>query len=250
MLGLRGNYGDDVSEMSGLPMSSIYNFFHQFVDKFSTYYFNTFVYFPKGDELAAIIAIYAKIGLPGTIGSIDCTHLEWARCPKQLNHSCKGKEQSPTLAFQVVCSHTRLILHCSNFFYGTIHDTTVAKNDWFTKWIIEGGVDHISYVLYDEHGRPRRCKGGHFLVDGGYEKLACFVNPQRFRSQSESIYWSECVESTRKDVECVFGILKKRFRILANALEFSNPNQIGNIMKICCIAVDSISGQQSLIYTS
>ena len=49
------------------------------------------------------------------------------------------------------------------------------------------------------------------------------------------VYWSEWMESVRKDVECTFGILKQRFRILRNPMEFHRATHIDNIMHSCCI---------------
>ena len=89
-------------------------------------------------------------------------------------------------------------------------------------------------MQYDRDGRPRRCYGGHVLVDGGYQKIGCYIPPQRVRVDSAAVYWSECVESTRKDVECVFGILKARFRILASHIEYTEATTIEYIMS-CCI---------------
>ena len=83
-------------------------------------------------------------------------------------------------------------------------------------------LKNVQYVLFDEYGRPRKCVGGHILVDGGYLKHACFICPQNQRSDTSSVYWSELVESVRKDIECVFGILKARFRTLRNYLTFKH----------------------------
>lgn len=41
--------------------------------------------------------------------------------------------------------------------------------------------------------------------------------------------------SVRKDVECTFGILKARFRILKNALRYADIDLIGDIIKTCAI---------------
>ena len=109
MLG-RGKYADDISEMSGIPVSSVYRFFHAFVDKFSSFYYDSFVKFPSGDELAAVNALYAKIGLPGTCGSIDCTHLRWDRCPNVNRNNYIGKEGFPSIAYEVIVDHNRYIL--------------------------------------------------------------------------------------------------------------------------------------------
>ena len=47
--------------------------------------------------------------------------------------------------------------------------------------------------------------------------------------------WSKLCESTRKDVECVFGILKKRFRILATPFLESETQAIDTTFKVCAI---------------
>ena len=49
------------------------------------------------------------------------------------------------------------------------------------------------------------------------------------------VYFSEWLESLRKDVECVFGILKARFRILKNAINYHYHEDVENIMFLCCI---------------
>jgi hypothetical protein len=134
-----------------------------------------------------------------------------------------------------VCSHTRFIFHCSHFFFGTTNDKTVCQNDPFSKWIIDGALDHIPFIIYDEDGTPLLCYGGHLLVDGGYLKFACFICPQSRRTDTKAVYWSECTESARKDVECVFGILKSRFLSLANPIEYMSPFDIEYMMKCCCI---------------
>ena len=99
----------------------------------------------------------------------------------------------------------------------------------------EEALKNVQFVIFDEYGRPRKCTGGHILVDGGYLKHACFICPQNHRSDTSSIYWSELVESVRKDIECVFGILKARFRILRSYLTFKHPSTMEAIFQCCCI---------------
>ena len=56
MLG-RGTCGDDIEELSGVPMSTVYSIFHKFIEKFSTIFYEKFVYFPSGDELKKVLAV-------------------------------------------------------------------------------------------------------------------------------------------------------------------------------------------------
>ena len=46
--------------------------------------------------------VYAKMGLPGCVGSTDVVHVKWDRCPVRLYHLCKGKEGYPSLAIPLL----------------------------------------------------------------------------------------------------------------------------------------------------
>ena len=122
----RGNVADDIAEMSGIPRSSVSKFFLQFVHGFCKHYKEFFIHFPNTEvEFSDITNLYAKLGLPGTCGSMDCTHVTWLKCPKELINSCKGREKHATVKFQVVCDHTRKILYCSGWYPGAMHDIAV-----------------------------------------------------------------------------------------------------------------------------
>ena len=43
------------------------------------------------------------------------------------------------------------------------------------------------------------------------------------------------MESVRKDVECTFGILKIRFQILKNGIEYHHEDTVEQIFKTSCI---------------
>ena len=47
--------------------------------------------------------------------------------------------------------------------------------------------------------------------------------------------WCSHVESLRKDVECTFGILKKRFMILKHAVRLHNIEDLEHIFRTCAI---------------
>lgn len=61
------------------------------------------------------------------------------------------------------------------------------------------------------------------------------MNPYINVSERRQRVWSEWVESCRKDVECVFGNMKKRFRFLKNAIELHTQHHIDNAFFTCCI---------------
>ena len=90
-----------------------------------------------------------------------------------------------------------------------------------------GKLKEAEFDLYNENGDLMRCKGGYFIVDGGYQKYPCFVDPMHSPTGHHEVHWSEFLESVRKDVECTFGILKARFRYLRNGLKWKSVKYTG-----------------------
>ena len=81
----------------------------------------------------------------------------------------------------------------------------------------------------------RTHRGLYYLCDGGYSPYTYLMPP--FKDQLEtSVYfgWSEHVESLQKDVDCTFGVLKKRFMILKDPICLSCPKHIQSVFVTCC----------------
>lgn len=71
-------------------------------------------------------------------------------------------------------------------------------------------------------------------MDNGYLNWGNTVAPMKstiFRNQAR---WSEWLESMRKDVECTFGILKGRFRILKAGVRLHGVNVADKVWMTCC----------------
>ena len=60
------------------------------------------------------------------------------------------------------------------------------------------------------------------MVDNGCLSWLCTVLPVKDGTSYKVIRFSESLEQVRKDVECTFGILKRRFCILRCGLWFAN----------------------------
>lgn len=59
--------------------------------------------------------------------------------------------------------------------------------------------------------------------------------PEKFSVDVDEIAWSERLESIRKDVECTFGILKRRFRFLASSIQLHDIDCINAAVFTCFI---------------
>lgn len=69
----------------------------------------------------------------------------------------------------------------------------------------------------------------------GYHKWRIMQCPNKHASDEGAVRFSQRVESVRKDVECTFGILKKRWRILKNHMLIQTKPRIDNIVFTCAI---------------
>jgi hypothetical protein len=84
-------------------------------------------------------------------------------------------------------------------------------------------------------------KGVFLLCDGGYHKWSQLICPLKHTSKLAHTLWSCQLESVRKDVECTFGVLKVRFRILKHPLPYmakdwvTYRSRIDNIVWTCCV---------------
>jgi Plant transposon protein. len=142
------------------------------------------------------------------------------------------------LAFQVVCSHTKKILHVSQYFWGTYNDKTIARIDPVFKLFRDNDsvIKRMQWVTLCSDGTEKVHHGGYFICDGGYHKWACLMPPYKHQIPGSGLEkWSKQVESVRKDVECVFGILKKRFLFLKHPIRLHDPEQIHRAFVTCCV---------------
>lgn len=149
-----------------------------------------------------------KLGFGGCVGSLDCTHVKWSRCPDDIRFDCLGKEGYPSLSFQVIVTHPRYCYHVSNAFFGATNDQTIMRNDPQVHKIISQLYSDIRFIIYDKDGVPFLSNNPFFWCDNGYPKYLWLIRPYKDGQSIQSILWSEYCEFVRKDVECFFGILK------------------------------------------
>ena len=72
------------------------------------------------------------------------------------------------------------------------------------------------------------------IVNNDYLAWSCTVLPVQDGATYEVIRFSEWLELMRKDVECTFGILKRRFNILRYGLRFRNITRCDQIWLTYC----------------
>ena len=112
-------------------------------------------------------------------------------------------------------NHMRRILSTAKSCPSRMNDKTVILYDEFMTAIrAQKLYENVTYELYDANGVPHVFSGAWIMVDNGYLSWSCTVPPMKQAHQFSDIRWSKWMESMRKDVECTFGIMKGRWRIL------------------------------------
>jgi hypothetical protein len=118
---------------------------------------------------------------------------------------------------------------------GRWNDKTAQLFDAFLNEIHSGSIySEVEYELYDDNGKKHTFSGVWVLVDNGYLQWTCTIPPMKDPIYIKDKRWSKWMESMRKDVECTFGILKGRWRILKTGIRLHEVTACDNIWKTCC----------------
>ncbi|XP_076895893.1 uncharacterized protein LOC143548678 [Bidens hawaiensis] len=78
-------------------------------------------------------------------------------------------------------------------------------------------------------------KYGYYLVDGIYSEWGTLVQAYASPLSDKRKYFTKRQESARKDIERAFGVLKKKWAILANPIKFWIREKITEVVYTCVI---------------
>ena len=199
-----------------------------------------FIHFPLDDDgYRFVVDNYASMGLPGCVGSVDCVHIGWDKCPTQSLNLYKGKEIYPSVSYEVVCTSRKFIQSVSCGHPGSRNDKHIARTDVaITNLLLpQDWLGAKSWeVVNDADGAKKVFHGSYLLCDGGYHRWPCLVYPIKTGLPgSPERKWAAMLESVRKDIEGVFGILKQRFHFLKQFNRMHRQKDIDNAFVTCCI---------------
>jgi hypothetical protein len=200
----RGYCFDGIEELSYISAEINRVFFHKWCDLFSKKYYTIYCNPPEtAEEIQKTMDVYARLGLPGCIGSTDCVHIRWERCAAGDRVMHKGKEGFPTLSYEVTVDHTSKIISVTHGFPGTRSDQTIVRFDGFVTDIHDRlKYQDVIFPMKTVTGEDYNEKGAWLLCDNGYHKWRCMQCPLKHSSIPREALWSEWAETVRKDVEC------------------------------------------------
>nr|XP_043624149.1 uncharacterized protein LOC122595774 [Erigeron canadensis] len=84
---------------------------------------------PTSHDVARIFEAHElRHHMPGMLGSIDCTHVEWSACPRRLRGQyTRGDHNGPTIMLEITTSHDLWIWHAFFGVPGSNNDINVLN---------------------------------------------------------------------------------------------------------------------------
>ena len=218
-----------------------FGFTHQFINVGSTILFDRYVRTPSNPQEAAAHTVeFEMAGFPGCVGSSDATHITIEKCSQRLRQFHKGgKSKSTTRSHNITVNHRRRILGTTRGHPGRWNDKTVVLFDAFVHGLKRGrtlsdATFHLLERKADGEIVAVKYRGSYVIVDNGYLPWSCTVPPFTRTVSRPHIRWSEWLESMRKDVECTFGIMKGRWRVLKTGIRLHGTDAADKTWATCC----------------
>ncbi|GKC14710.1 hypothetical protein Tco_1011492 [Tanacetum coccineum] len=164
----------------------------------------------------------------------DCGVGTWFACPyafkEQYVRCVHGS--NPFILLEAVASQDLWIWHAFFGVAGSNNDINVLYQSPLFNDLKTGRAPEIRFVA-----NGVTYLSGYYLVDGIYPELAPLVKtiPEPADDDHKRILYKQKQESARKDVERAFGVLKKKWAILANPTRALKKERIINMMYTCII---------------
>ena len=180
-------------------------------------------------------APYESKGMPGCIWSTAVVHVVWDCCPAGWQTYHKGSKGCTTRAFEATGSLDLEIFGVTVGHPGTRNDQTIVKFDGLVQAMHTGEIyADVTFEYFDANGVKQTERGLYGISDGGYHKWRCMISKHSFPVDAETA-WDDLLASIRKDIERIFGILKKRFQILKTPIRFQDAALITCMFHTCCV---------------
>ena len=226
-----GIAADSIDEYLKLGKSTALECLENFCEGIIECYGAEFYRRPTESDLQRLLAKAEERGFPGMLGSIDCMHWQWSNCPVGWQGQfTRGDIKHPTIILEAVASYDRWIWHAFFGVAGSNNDINVLNQSPLFTDAIRGQEPTVRFTVNNHEYNM-----GYYLADGIYPSWPVFMKGVPLLQLEKHRFFSEQQASVRKDVECAFGILKKRFNILAIPGRSYSQRTLGLIMRACII---------------
>ncbi|KAK3709641.1 hypothetical protein QZH41_001931 [Actinostola sp. cb2023] len=175
-----------------------------------------YIHFPDTlAETAASIETFANLSdLPNIVGAFDGTHIR-INAPNDSTVDYFSRYQQYDFSIQAVADGNMLFLDFSAGYPGSMHDSRMLRNSTLYDRAEQRNILTVPVVNVDNHDI------GPYLVGDSAYPISPWLQkpfPEATRDRSE-INFNKELSSARVKIECAFGCLKSRWRILSKRLD-------------------------------
>jgi hypothetical protein len=219
-------------EMFHLSESTSHNAHQYFCEAVVHLFKDSVIRLPNLEECDQISMDNAARGFPGCLGSIDCQHWYWAMCPTAHQGHYLGKPGKPTVVLEGACNRDLRFFHADFGFPGSINDLSIVSRSSFIARHIDGSFPPagFSYML---NGVER--ENPYYLGDGIYPDWSLFLRAFKRPTSTKEKLFTKLQESMRKDIERAFGVMHKRWHVLATPSRMWSVHKMEKTMYTCII---------------
>ncbi|WVZ68116.1 hypothetical protein U9M48_017097 [Paspalum notatum var. saurae] len=207
-------------------LEALRHFTHDIVHVFGPQYMRK----PNENDLKRMLEVAEARGFPGMLGSLDCMHWVWEACLAGWNGQYRGHQHEATMILEAVAGPDRWIWHCFFGTPGSCNDINVLHRSPLFDDLVSGKAPNVEFTV---NGNTYHM--GYYLGDGIYPEWATIVKGIPVPLDDKQKVFSKKVASYRKDVECAFGILQKKFAIVKGPSRNWNADEMRYIMETCVI---------------
>jgi hypothetical protein len=185
---------------------------------------------PTHEDVERILQVNESRGFPGMLGSIDCMHWQWEKCPLAWRGQfTRGDYGVPTIVLEAVATQDLRIWHAFFGVAGSNNDLNVLNQSPLF-YALKGEAPQVQFSVNGNEYRT-----GYYLADGIYPEWAAFMKSITLPQTDKDKLFAEHQEGARKDVERAFGVLQSRFAIVRRPARLWKRKSVGRIMLACVI---------------
>lgn len=193
---------------------------------------------PTVDKFKKIaVEFYDKWNFPNCVGSIDGKHIR-LRCPKKSGSMYYNYKQFFSIVLMAVVDANYKFVMIDVGAYGKDSDGSVMSNSKFYQ-----RIDNGSLKLPEETKLPNSNVLAPFVFIGDeafpLRNYLMRPFPRKQTQDNAKSYYNYRLSRARMTVECAFGILSSKFRILLKSIETKVENA-DHIVKAICILHNAI----------